>query len=149
MTDLKRLSVSLTKHGAHKVAKLLERVEVEDVIRSTWQTIPGININPVQARKTLSASDQGVLPAFWLSAKAQGAKTIRGMVLLGIIFSHWKLIDAMSRGCTGHGVGNIKRGEVVSGKTFTNFKDDFRELGFTSSETSQQFSFDIRGLLQN
>src|SRR5688572_18414999 len=98
MTDLKRFSVSLTKHGAHKVASLLERVEVENVIQSTWQTVRGINIDSAQAKKTLSASDDGVLPDFWLSAKEAGSNTIRGMVLLGIVFSHWTLIDAMSTG---------------------------------------------------
>src|ERR1700674_3389026 len=149
MTDLNRLAVSLTKHGAHKVAALLERVEVEKVIQSTWQTVAAININAAQAKKTLSTSDDGILPNFWLAAKEAGSNAIRGLVLLGIVFSHWRLIEAMSKGCTGYGVGAIKKDEVIGGKAFSNFKDDFRELGFIAVEGTEQFSFDIRRLLQD
>jgi hypothetical protein len=85
MTNLKRLSVSLTKHGAHKVASLLEKVAIENVIQSTWHTVRGINIDSAQAKKTLSASEDGVLPDVWLSAKEAGTKTLRGMILLGIV----------------------------------------------------------------
>lgn len=57
MTDLNKLTVSLTKHRSHKIAALLDAFPPDEVIASTWGKVPGINIDAAQARKVLSATN--------------------------------------------------------------------------------------------
>lgn len=148
MTDLKKLKVSLTKHGAHKVVDLLEQVDLDQVLQSTWATVPGIKIDLPQARKTLSAVG-AVVPSLWIDARELPREQLRGIVLIGIVFSHWVLIEAMSQSITGRGVGTVRRASVDGGKGFTNTRDEFRKLGFVTKESLNEFDFDIRVLLDS
>jgi len=149
VTNLNQLTVSLTKHGAHKLAKLLVAVPLDNVIASTTGRISGINISESQARKILCAYPDDRLPIFWESAKKGGVDTINGMVLLAIIFSHHLLIDVIRARIDGLGTGTVSRTDFASRKTFTNLKDDFRELGFVRRESETEFIFDIGGILRS
>jgi hypothetical protein len=147
MTNLNKLAVSLTKHGAHKIAKVLDSFPLDQVLKSTSDTIDGINIDAAQARKTLSAGSSNAVPTFWFEAKKFGPSAVKKLVLLGIVFSHHRLIEAMISGISGFGVGSIARTSIDGGKGFTNFKDDFRELGFIAAESVSEFRFDIRPII--
>jgi hypothetical protein len=147
MTDLKRLKVSLTKHGSHKVAELLEKFAPNQVIANATGKVKGINIAPSQARKNLSALAGDVLPDFWNITKNSGRPAINAIVLLAIVFSHNELIKVMIGAIKGPGRGVVKRSDVDGGKGFTNFKDDFYELGFATSVSSEEFAFDISSII--
>ena len=152
MLQLSRLSTSLTKHGAHKIAWLLEKFDPKDVMSKLSYAVPGINIEAVQARKNLSVDAKGRVPAVWSTAKKGGPATIKALVLVAIIFSHYDLVRAMRTGAlTKHG-GRIVKGDVLDGKAYTNFAHILDELGYGSNHTEQHvdFNFDklfaIKGL---
>src|SRR6266545_854316 len=149
MTDLDKLNVSLTKHGAHKVASLLKKYDKDDVLRRLSGSEPGINIELAQAKKTLCANDKGEVLAFWNEAKRQGNETIDALVLLGIIFSHHDLISAM-KGSAGKRAffGTIVRGKYIRGKAFTNFAHIIEELGYSTEHSSNHVSYDLHKLFQ-
>ncbi len=44
MTDLNKLAVSLTKHGAHKIAILLRHFDAKHILENLEGSIPGVNI---------------------------------------------------------------------------------------------------------
>jgi len=146
MTNLNRLVVSLTKHGAHKVADLLDHLPPDDVIKNTWGKFTGINIDAAQARKVLSAHADDTLPVMWHDAKKAGQPTIKGLVLLAIVFSHHTVIRAMCDGNKGYGIGEILRNEIDGGKGFTNLKNDFVALGFATHANRENFAFDVRSV---
>jgi len=95
MIDVTKLSVSLTKHGAYKVALLLRDYDKDQVLKHLSDSVAGINIESAQAKKTLAADQHGKLPDFWNEARARGSETIDATVLLAIIVSHQNLIAAM------------------------------------------------------
>jgi hypothetical protein len=121
MTDITRLRVSLTKHGAHKIFVLLENFQPDDVLKNTWDTFKGIRIDRAQARKNLSSFAGDKLPGFWADAKARGPDTLKQLVFIAIAFSHYELIAALSNGSNGSGGGTIRRADLGGGKAFTNF----------------------------
>lgn len=146
MTELERLSVSLTKHGAHKVARLLEHYNVNDVLDHTWDAFDGIKIDLPQARKILSALQDDKLPGFWDEAKKQGPASIRRLVILAIIFSHHQLIDIMKKSARVSGRGKITKTQFSSGKVFSNLKNNFVELSFSETDDDEQFTFSLSDL---
>lgn len=145
MTDLARLSVSLTKHGAHKLATLLKNAPADNLLKHLNGTIKNVQIDNVQAQKNLSAQN-GVVPAVWTSVQAMGDEAIDSLVLLAIIFSHKKLIDAMAKSSTGSHVGTILRGGHLKGKEFTNFSHILEQLGFVVAQSSEKVSYDLSKL---
>ncbi len=147
MTNLKKLSVSLTKHGAHKVAALLEHFNPNDVLANTWDTYASIKIDAAQARKNLSAFHDDTLPAVWVAAKKRGRGTIKGLVLVAIILSHHDLIEAFVYSSTGPGQGTIKRDQFSARKSFSNLKNDIFELGFSVTADEDKVSYDLRSLI--
>ena len=55
MTELSKLKVSLTKHGAHKVAALLREYPIDEVLAHVSDNALDIKIEFAQARRNLSA----------------------------------------------------------------------------------------------
>lgn len=97
MTNLSKLNVSLTKHGAHKIALLLAKYDKDEVLNHLWGTDEGINIESAQAHKNLSVTAAGKVPDVWNKAREQGEETINALVLIAIIFSHNALIREIGR----------------------------------------------------
>lgn len=149
MTDITKLTVSLTKHGAYKVASLLMQLSPDDVLASTSGKIPGINIDRAQARKNLSVQANGVVPALWSKAKLLGTEAVNRMVMLGIIFSHHEVIAAFQNGATGAGRGRIERETFDDIKAFTNLKNDLAELGFAVDDSAQQVQYNLSPIFQD
>jgi hypothetical protein len=148
MTNLKKLRVSLTKHGAHKVASLLKKFPAHEVLKNLSGQVPGINIETAQARKTLGADGVGTVPSFWADAKLAGDQVIDGLVFIALVFSHVKLIGAMTAASSkGNLTGRIERGTVVDGKEFTNFAHIIDELGFSTKHTVDYVDFNLKKLL--
>jgi hypothetical protein len=147
MTDLNKLTVSLTKHGAHKVAALLKKYDANEVLNHLEDSEPGINIESAQAKKTLSANDQGSVPALWKEAQQQGSETIDALVLIAIIFSHHELISAM-QGSSGKRQfsGTINRGVHIDGKAFTNLAHIIEEFGYSTEHSVDHISYDLHKL---
>jgi hypothetical protein len=143
MTEIEKLSVSLTKHGAHKVARLIEHFEVDEVLDNTWDTYDGIRIDRAQVAKILSALRDGTLPGVWNEAKKQGPEAIKALVLLAIVFSHSELISVFQTGVRSRNKGSIKRGQLTTAKSFTNLKNNFVELGYSDTADEEQFSYDF------
>lgn len=54
MVDLKKLSVSFTKHGAHKLALLLRKHGKDDLLSNVSGVESDVNIDLAQAEKNLS-----------------------------------------------------------------------------------------------
>jgi hypothetical protein len=147
LTDLSRLKVSLTKFGAHKLATLLEQFDSSQVLNHLWGSVPGANVEDVQARKNLSVGKDGKVPVFWDDARAAGAPTLEALVLIAIISSHVSLIDALKRGARGpEGTGVIEKGAVLRGKEFTNFKHTLEELGYATRSSPEEVSYDFSKL---
>lgn len=149
MTDLRALNVSLTKHGAHKIAALLKKYDKDEVLNHLSGSEPGINIESAQAKKTLSVTGRNKVPELWLTAQQNGGETIDALVLVAIIFSHYQLIDAMKGGAGRRPFsGTIKRGKHLDGKAFTNFACIIEELGYSTEHSSTHVSYDLHKLFQ-
>jgi hypothetical protein len=143
MINLKRLKTSLTKHGAHKIAWLLIEYDPDTVLDRLNGSFPGVNIEEVQARKNLSVGRDGKVPQLWKSARSEGPDVVRALTLIAIIFSHHQLIEAMRKGVTGEFRGRVLRGDVLSGKAFTNFAHIVEELGYSTRHTRDYIDFDL------
>lgn len=147
MTNLKKLKVSLTKHGAHKVASLLKKFPADKVLDNLSGQVPGINIEIAQARKTLGADKAGIVPSFWADAKLAGDQVIDALVFLAVVFSHAKLMAAMLAATSkGRFKGSIERGKVLDGKEYTNFAHIIDELGFSTKHAAENVDFDLQKL---
>lgn len=145
MTSLSNLSVSLTKHGAHKIATLLKKTAAETLLNHLDGSIETVNIDRTQAQKNLSA-ENGRVPAIWGRVQKLGDSAIDSLVLLAIVFSHNKLIDVMLRSSTGYKVGTITRGVHLTGKEFTNFSHTLDQLGFVTAQSYKEVSYDLSNL---
>jgi hypothetical protein len=148
MIELSRLTVSLTKHGAHKLAALLKKYDKDEVLDRLESAEPGINIEKAQARKNLSVDRFGKVPEVWNKARAAGGETIDALVLIGIMFSHHDLLAALREGRTGRFRGTIKRGGRLDGKAFTNTAHIIEELGYSVSHTQQAVSYNLGRLFE-
>lgn len=142
MTDLYKLKVSLTKHGAHKIATILKHYPADEILQHLSGSIAGVNIEKVQAKKNLSVKGD-VVPEVWTEAKAAGTEYINALTFVAIVFSHWQLIAAMQSGSKGNGAGTITREVQLSGKAYTNFACVIEELGFSTSHTKNYISYDL------
>lgn len=149
MTNLTKLKVSLTKHGAHKIATLLQHFDTSKILLNLWGAIPGVKVEAVQARKNLSVGDDGVVPSLWEDARKAGVETINGLMMIAIISSHVDLIKALQRGAmTPKYRGRIVKGVVITDKEFTNFKHTLHELGYATKSTQLQVDYDFTKLFQ-
>ncbi len=148
MTDLKRLRVSLTKHGAHKMAALLMRYPADEILRHLEGSVPGINIERAQAKKNLSVGPGNSVPQIWVQAKSLGKDAVNALTLLAIIFSHEKLITAMAQGSSGSHRGKITRGNELKGKDFTNFSHIFQQLGYGKETDQNSVEYDLTRLFR-
>lgn len=148
MTDLRQLTVSLTKHGAHKIAALLKKYDKDEILLHL-DTEPGINIESAQAKKTLCANSRGAVPEVWKRAQQRGNETVDALVLVAIIFSHHELISAM-KGSTGGRpfAGTITRGKGLDGKAYTNFAHIVEELGYSTEHSADHVDYDLHKLFQ-
>lgn len=149
MTNLSKLNVSLTKHGAHKIALLLAKYDKDEVLNHLWGTDYGINIESAQAHKNLSVSASGKVPDVWNKAREQGEDTINALVLITIIFSHNALIRAMKDGA---GIvpltGTIIRGKQLDEKAYTNFAHTIEQLGFSTEHSKNHVNYDLSKLFK-
>jgi hypothetical protein len=147
MTNSKRLKVSLTKHGAHKLAILFKNFGSDEILDHLWGSIEDVNIEAVQAKKNLSVKD-GVVPAVWEKARLLGSDAVNALVLLGIIFSHHKLIAAMSASTAPNTplTGIVIRGQQLHGKAFTNFAHTLKELGYSTEHSKHHVRYDLTHL---
>ncbi|HEY8159890.1 MAG TPA: hypothetical protein VIF10_14420 [Methylobacter sp.] len=145
MTDLTKLSVSLTKHGAHKIALLLDKYDKDEVLDHLWGTDEGINIESVQAYKNLSVTADGKVPDVWNKVRNAGPDAIDALVLIAIIFSHHDLIAAMKAGAGSLPLtGTIIRGKQLEGKAFTNFAHTIEQLGFSTEHSKNHVSYNLQ-----
>lgn len=144
MTDLRLLTVSLTKHGAHKVAGVIKQFPIDEVL----QRAPANGADRSQARKNLSALSDETLPPVWNHAKALGPAAIDGLVLIAIVFSHHQLVQAMREAADRRGpTGMIERDKQLVGKEYTNFVRILDQLGYGAPGTDS-VSFDLSGLFR-
>jgi hypothetical protein len=148
MLRLGKLNVSLTKHGAHKIAILLRRYDKEHVLDHLSEPEPRINIDVAQARKNLSVGPGDAVPELWNSVRKMGPSAIDALVLLAIIFSHHALISAMIAGRTGPFRGTIRRSTFRDEKEFTNFAHTLEQLGFSTKREFARVSYDLKPLFK-
>ncbi len=147
MTDLTELRVSLTKHGVHKLATLLRTYDKDKVLGHLSGAVEGVNIELAQAQKTLSTDTKGVVPKLWNDARALGDPSIDALVLIGVISSHHKIIEALIEGKSGKpGTGVIKRDVVLKDKSFTNVAHVIEQLGYSTKHVTSQVNYDFNRL---
>ncbi len=148
-TDLQKLNVSLTKHGAHKIANLLCKYDKDEVLNHLEHSETGINIDLPQAKQNLSTDRRGVVPDLWNEARIKGSETINALVLSSIILSHHQLIDALEKSADKNRfAGTVKRGYVLDGKSFTNFAHTVEELGYSTEHSPDHVCYDFHKLFQ-
>ncbi|NLD46548.1 MAG: hypothetical protein GX660_05040 [Clostridiaceae bacterium] len=140
-TDLSRLKVSLTKHGAHKIAFLLEHFDKDDVLNHLEGDYMDINIDSAQTRRILSIEEGKPAPELWNEIKKYGLEDIIDLVFIAIVFSHNELISALQTGIEEGCV--VKRGKIIDGKAYTNFAGVLDEFGFAVEHTPDYVTFDI------
>lgn len=129
MTDLNRLTVSLTKHNAHKVAQLLKEYDATEV----FDRLEDVHAEAAQARKNLSTLPGDILPPVWGKVQQLGEDAIDALVLIAIIFSHRELIAAMKNASQRQGFsGRIERDKQLAGKAYTNFVQIVDSLGYAT-----------------
>lgn len=149
MTDLLRLNVSLTKHGAHKVATLLKQYEADEVLNHLAGSVEGVNIESAQAKKTLCVTKRNKVPELWKEAKLRGAETIDALVMIAIIFSHHQLIHTMANSREKQKFsGTIYRGVNIDGKAYTNLAHIIEELGYSTEHSSEHVTYNLHKLFQ-
>jgi len=140
-TDLSKLKVSLTKHGAHKIAFLLQAFDKDDILNHLDEDTMDIHIDGAQTRRILSIEEGKTAPALWNEIKKYGLEDIFDLVFIAIVFSHHELITALKTGiiedCT------IKRGTAIDDKVYTNFACILDEFGFAIEHTPDYVTFDI------
>lgn len=143
--NLNKLKVSLTKHGAHKVAPLLRLHGASKVLAKV--TGSNINIDAGQARKTLSA-ERGRVPAVWDKAKALGNDALDALTLVGIIFSHHKLISTMKAGRDSSQtyIGSLTRHKPLDSKEFTNIAHIIEQLGYQKNASLDNVEYNFAKL---
>ena len=145
MTDINRLTVSLTKHNAHKVAQLLKRYDVDEV----FDRLDEVHAEPAQARKNLSVQAGDTLPPVWGKAKRLGDDAIDALVLVAIIFSHHELIAAMQNASFRKEFsGTIERGVQLDGKAYTNFVQIVDSLGYATKREFSGVSFNLKPMFK-
>ena len=119
-TDLSKLKVSLTKHGAHKIAFLLQEFDKDDILNHINEESLDIHIDGAQTRKILSIEEGKPAPDLWNEIKKYGLEDIFDLVFIAIVFSHHELITALKTGinenCT------IKRGTSIDEKVRLYFR---------------------------
>jgi hypothetical protein len=64
-TNLDQLRVSLTKHGAHKVAFLISNFDKDEILDNVWGKYQDIHIDRAQASNILSENSKGEIPELW------------------------------------------------------------------------------------
>lgn len=144
-TNLDRLKVSLTKHGAHKLAFLLQEFDKDEILNHLGGDFMDIHIDDAQTRRILSIPDNNIAPEFWNEIKKYGLEDIFDLVFIAIVFSHNELITALKKGITEGCV--IKRGDIIDGKAYTNFAGIIDEFGFAIEHTPDFVSFDISSVM--
>jgi hypothetical protein len=145
MTDLSRLKVSLTKHNAHKVARLLKDYPASDVFSKLGE----VSAEAAQARKNLSTLPQDALPPVWAKVQALGSDAIDALVLIAIVFSHRDLISAMANASSRRGFsGRIERDNQLQGKAYTNFVRIIEQLGHATLVDMNGVTFNLKGMFQ-
>ncbi len=149
MTDLAKLKTSLTKEGAYKIALVLASYPSSQVLDHLNRSLPRVKIDKVQAKKNLSAY-LGIVPSIWSDALAHSDAHLRALTLVGIVFSHYKLIDLLKASGTGYLQGRVVFGSApLSRKEFTNLRGDFRKLGFVTNEQGNDvFDYDFSTFLR-
>ncbi len=140
-TNLGKLKVSLTKHGAHKIAFLLQKFDKDEILDHLEGDYMDINIDGAQTRRILSIPESNIAPDLWNDIKKYGLEDIFDLVFIAIVFSHNELITVLKEGITDGCV--IKRGDIIDGKAYTNFAGIIDEFGFAIEHTPDFVSFDI------
>ncbi len=140
-TDITKLKVSLTKHGAHKIAYLIAEFDKDDILNHLDGDFNEIHIDYAQTTNILSIDKNGTVPDIWNQVKLFGIQDIYDLVFFAIVFSHHSLIDTMidgiSKDC------RIERGRIIDGKAYTNFAHIIDELGLSIEHTESYVTFDL------
>ncbi len=145
MTDLSRLTVSLTKHNAHKIAGLLKKYKANQILGRLEE----VHAEEAQARKNLSVLSGNNVPDVWAKVKKLGDNAIDALVLVGIIFSHHELISAMANASSRSGFGGrIERGIQLDQKAYTNFARIIDQLGYATKVDHPGVSFNLKGMFE-
>jgi hypothetical protein len=148
MTDLKKLKVSLTKHGAHKIAILLRKYDKDSVLKHVKDEDLNVDIDLSQAKKNLSVNE-GRVPDLWNKARRNGNETIDALVLVAIILSHHELISVIKNSSAKHRFeGTIMRNQFSNVKAFTNFAGIIDELGYSIEHTMDHVHYDLSKLFK-
>lgn len=140
-TNLSRLKVSLTKHGAHKIAFLLAKFDKDDILNHLKGDYKNINIDEAQTRRILSINSEEKAPELWNEIKKYGEEDIFDLVFFAIVLSHYQLIETITSAYKDN--SKVIRGEVIDGKAFTNFARIIEDLKFSIKHTTEYISFDI------
>lgn len=145
MTDLTQLKVSLTKHNAHKIARLLKDYKPDQILSRLHE----VRAEKAQAYKNLSVLAGSKVPEVWTKAKKLGDNAIDALVLVGIVFSHHKLIDAMVNASARSGfIGRIERDVQLDAKAYTNFVRVIDQLGFATKLDYLGVTFNLRAMFE-
>ncbi|TKG91462.1 hypothetical protein EYV94_20755 [Puteibacter caeruleilacunae] len=121
-------TVSLTKNGYFKLAKLIRRYKRTEIL----DNLAEINLNFTQARKMLAGrKDNHNLPEAWDTIKDYNEPALYSLLLFSIIFSHKNFITLFKNATNAEMKGAIKR-DPDDVKTYTNLAYALNEGGLAT-----------------
>lgn len=141
MINLSKLKVSLTKHGAHKLTRLIVLHDKDSILGHAYGYHSGININESQLKGILSVDKNAKVPNIWDDIRILGEQDIQDLVFIAIVFSHHSLIETMIH--SNHNHCKIIKGVKIGGKSFTNFAHIIDQFNLSVEHTKDHVSYDI------
>lgn len=148
MNGLDALTVSLTKNGYFKAAKVVEAFPAEQVLDNVSGSVEGVDLAKSQISNMLSANADDKLPEVWNEVRPLGSQAIRALVFISIIFSHKELIAKLAHAKTAEMQGVLHRIDFDQ-KVFTNLVFSMDSMGLcTAKPGADQVPYNLAPLFR-
>jgi len=129
MSQLEKLTVSLTKNGYFKIHKIIESFPAADILSHIDGSYLNIKLDESQVINMLSIDPTTkMVPSIWDDVKTLGLPGIQALTFISVLFSHHKLIHFFSETTSSSMKGTISRTDL-GGKQYTNFVYTMDETG--------------------
>ncbi|MEX2173197.1 MAG: hypothetical protein WD872_02470 [Pirellulaceae bacterium] len=144
MLSLTNLKVSITKNGYIKIADVVRRHPIDEIIDNTDGSYDGINLIRSQVIGILDAEENGKPAMYWGNIPRYGDEAIDALTFVAIVLSHHHLVDAFINGNQGEFLGKIKR-TALSVKEYTNLVYSMAGIGIAPyRKGSAEVRYDMR-----
>lgn len=118
---LEDLRVSLTKHGVLELINIIRRGQLVDYLNGQYRPARSMDQPQIKAVLGIPTYDPAQLPTYWNEIE-RSPEQIGMFCLVGIIFSHYELIQAFQNASSENMRGVLRRGQFDDVKVFTNIR---------------------------